>query len=232
MAKRKVFLSTKSGSQLVKTVEIDFKWFPGLSISQKQKSIQSLHTAFNANSSSSVLEVSTKSTSKLGVSLSAFNLNYKSENGMVYCVESLFQGSKVFRDGGPYTELYTFSGKESKKRIKELAFDKGNLVGFQYKNETWSLYPKTAFYDWLYMRMLMENQDLIDALMDYNAFTDIEFNEKKSINCQAHSLALFVSIKNRGLLNVLNTKQDYLNFLRKNNKVKEDNKGQLFLGDI
>ena len=36
--------------------------------------------------------------------------------------------------------------------------------------------------------------------MDYQAFTDIEFNPKKSINCQAYSVALYVSLRQRGLL--------------------------------
>lgn len=36
--------------------------------------------------------------------------------------------------------------------------------------------------------------------MLYNVFTDIEFNHKKSINCQARSAAIFVSLKRKGVL--------------------------------
>ena len=55
------------------------------------------------------------------------------------------------------------------------------------------------FYDWLYIRALAQNSELALSLMEYNAFTDIAFNPKKSINCQANSAALFVSLKKQGL---------------------------------
>ena len=34
--------------------------------------------------------------------------------------------------------------------------------------------------------------------MHYDAFTDIEFNHNKSINCQAYSVALYQALKSRG----------------------------------
>lgn len=34
--------------------------------------------------------------------------------------------------------------------------------------------------------------------MKYDIFTDIEFNDKRSMNCQARSAALFVSLTKRG----------------------------------
>ena len=43
MATRPIFISKTDGDFLVKTQNIDFEWFPGLSVSQKQKSIDSLH---------------------------------------------------------------------------------------------------------------------------------------------------------------------------------------------
>ncbi|MDN5802520.1 MAG: hypothetical protein L0H34_08495, partial [Psychrobacter sp.] len=44
------------------------------------------------------------------------------------------------------------------------------------------------------------NSNLKEEALNYNAFTDIEFNPKKSINCQAYSLALYVSLEKRKLL--------------------------------
>lgn len=35
---------------------------------------------------------------------------------------------------------------------------------------------------------------------NYNAFSDIEFNPKKSINCQAKALALYISLIKKGVL--------------------------------
>ena len=43
MAFRPIFIPKFEGDFLVKTQNIDFEWFPGLSVSQKQKSIDSLH---------------------------------------------------------------------------------------------------------------------------------------------------------------------------------------------
>ena len=39
-----------------------------------------------------------------------------------------------------------------------------------------------------------------NELIKYNAFTDIEFNDEKSKNCQARSVAIAVSLYKKGLL--------------------------------
>ena len=60
------------------------------------------------------------------------------------------------------------------------------------------LNPKTVFYNWLYINAVLENPLLAAELLKYNAFTDIEFNPKKSINCQAKAAALFVALSRQG----------------------------------
>lgn len=47
---------------------------------------------------------------------------------------------------------------------------------------------------------LHQHVDLAEAAMSYDTFTDIAFNPKKSINCQAGSVALYVSLSRRALL--------------------------------
>ncbi len=37
-------------------------------------------------------------------------------------------------------------------------------------------------------------------MLGYDAFTDIEFNPQKSINCQAEAAAVYVSLRKQGLL--------------------------------
>ncbi len=61
---------------------------------------------------------------------------------------------------------------------------------------------KTFFYDWLYIHTLVqeENAALAEGILAYDAFTDIEFNPKRSINCQAEAAAIFVSLSRQGLL--------------------------------
>ena len=80
--------------------------------------------------------------------------------------------------------------------------------------DAWGLEPKTAFYDWLYVKALSQHPELAADVTSYAAFSDIEFSPKKSINCQARSVALFVSLRKRGLLeHSLSSKGDFLNLL-------------------
>ena len=143
------------------------------------------------------MEISTKSETEEGISGSAFNLKLflKEKN---YTLESLFQGSKVFKKGGPYTNLYNAKSIDAKKdeRIK----NSGQLVGFSFFDEKFNL--NFDFYSWLYFIGLTQNMKLSKKFINYEAFTDIEFNPEKSYNCQAYSAALFVSYINNQILNL------------------------------
>lgn len=200
MAIRPVFISTKSSSrEIVIKKEIEFEWFPGFAVSQKQKSIFSLHEQFKkGNSKYKVLEISSKSSDELGVKLSAFNLMICTKAGKAFSVESAFQASKVFSEGGPYKDLLMKSSKEAKKDSR--LSNSGTLKGFTYFSREFPLEPKTFFYNWLYINALSLNKDLAEEVSRYNSFTDIEFNPKKSINCQAEAVALYLSLKNRNQL--------------------------------
>lgn len=202
MAQRPVYVPSKSSNFLVETLMVDFEWFPGMAVVQKQKSIDSLHSATKTKMSdvTSLLEVSSKSKVDLGVNLSAFNLLINDpKRDLDFSVEAAFQSSKVFEQGGPFTDLLEATPKAAKKdkRLKE----SGRLVNFRFYNQVWPLEPKTAFYDYLYVNALLKREEFHEEIFKYSAFTDIEFNPKKSINCQAYSVALFVSLKQRGLLN-------------------------------
>ena len=43
------------------------------------------------------------------------------------------------------------------------------------------------------MHGLMQNLEIRQELVKFDAFTDIEFNPKRSFNCQANSAAIFTS---------------------------------------
>jgi hypothetical protein len=113
-------------------------------------------------------------------------------------LELAFQGSKVFERGGPFIDLYLKGDKEvgEAKRDPRLK-DSGKLVGFAFEGLEFPLEPKTAFYDWLYLGVLKDYRDWATALYAYAGFTDVEFNPFKSVNCQARSAALFVSLMKR-----------------------------------
>jgi hypothetical protein len=139
---------------------------------------------------------SSKSTEPLGVQLSAFNLQVPLGNRLV-SVEVAFQAGKVFEKGGPYLDLLDGTSREAKGDARLAS--SGRLTAFSLQGEAWPLVPRTAFYDWLYLQALAANPDLAEQLLHYQAFTDIEFNPEKSLNCQARTAALYVSLHKEGV---------------------------------
>lgn len=198
MATRPVFVPNLGEGSLVREVDAEFEWHPGFSKKQKRKNIKELHASANEKGISPVLEISTKSQKEIGKKLSAFNLKVIIEKKHKMTVESAYQASKVFENGGPFTELYDKPPREAKKdsRLRE----SGDLVSFNLKGDVWGLEPKTAFYDWIYVNALHQHGKVKNEIKEYEGFTDIEFNPKKSVNCQARGAALYVSLTERGLL--------------------------------
>jgi hypothetical protein len=193
MAKRPIFVPLHDGKRYVLERYVDFEWHPGFAKSQKQKSIRALHeVALRDYQVSNPLEISSKSEDPLGVALSSFNLKFTTKLGRELTVEAAFQGSKVFEGGGPFTDIFAKSPVDAKR--DERLRSSGRLIKFSFFGADWSLEPKTAFYDWLYINALLKNPELIKQLTDRDGFTDIEFNPEKSINCQARSAALFCAL--------------------------------------
>src|ERR1043165_7007543 len=103
MAQRPIYIANLDEGPLVRIRPITFQWFPGLSVSQKQKSIDALHAAAAQLAGiGKVLEISSKSRTPLGIALSAFNLPLAPAQEHGPCVECAYQGSKVFEHGGPF----------------------------------------------------------------------------------------------------------------------------------
>ena len=209
MAKRPVFFVSEN-LDLVQTLEVDFTYYNGFSVAQKQRCIESLHKAFvKQEQGKRVLEISSKSKEALGVKLSAFNLTVQGKSGKPISVECMFQSSKVFEHGGPYTDLLYATSREAKKdsRLK----NSGKLIGFQFNGKEFPCEPKTLFYNWVYINTLLQNKELAREVLNYDAFTDIEFNPQKSLNCQAEAVAIYVLLARRGLLeNALHDKDNFL----------------------
>ena len=197
MANRPFFIPNDNKDELVKTELVEFKWFSGFAKVQKQKSISSFHENISKQFRyNKILEISTKSKDKLGVKLSAFNLkiNFKNKE---YFLESLFQGSKVFSNEGPYEDIYK---KESIDAKKDERIKRSDLKEFSFFGEKFTL--DFDFYSWLYFLALKQNKSLTSEMLQYQAFTDIEFNPEKSLNCQAYSAALYLSMVKNNILNI------------------------------
>ncbi len=188
----------------------DFEWNGGFAISQKRKNINNLHNEIKAKTGKKALEISTKSESEFGQKLSAFNLKLEG-----YTLENLFQSSKVYTNGGPYLDLLEVGPKESKRDERHTS--SGALIGFKYKGQMWELEPKTIFYDYIYLVSVFNSfeRNELDKLLEYDWFTDIEFNPSKSINCQARSVAILKFILTKGNRDVLETYEKWAEFHKK-----------------
>ncbi len=199
MATRPVFYSTER-APFFRICDTDFEWNPGLSVTQKQKNIIALHGAYKrVFPERSILEISSKSLQDLGINLSAFNLKkFVPSLGKSVPVECVYQGSKHFSAGGPYIDLYGGTPKGAKKdpRIRE----SGKILSFDFEGREYPTNPTSAFYIWIFINALMENEEYAAQVMEFDSFTDIEFNPNKSSSCQAAAAATFVSLSKLGLI--------------------------------
>jgi type I restriction enzyme M protein len=202
MAIRPIFIPTLH-SPFFEKRDVSFKWHAGFSLSQKQKSLSSLHrNAKELFNTRELLEISSKSPEQLGNKLSAFNLracvkdkSYDSDRQ--YSLETLFQTSKVFNNNMHCIDLLRMEELDIRKEIRER--EKRGLSHFAHDGDIWNLEPKGAFYNFLYIRSLLQIPHLFEALDEFDAFTDIAFNPNKSFNCQAESVSIFVGLNRVGL---------------------------------
>jgi hypothetical protein len=91
----------------------------------------------------------------------------------------------------------------------------GELKYFLFEGKIWKLEPKTAFYDYIYIRAVKESlsKEEISRIRDYEYFTDIEFNHKKSINTQARTVALIkVLLEIFGEIPDIESQEEFLQF--------------------
>ncbi len=187
--------STEAPFYAIKRVTFD--GVSGFAKSRAQENVKRLHeSAKRSFKLADVLEVSSASPDDLGVALSAFNL----KNAQGDTVEALFQASKKFAHGGPYTDL--LGAKRGKAKKDERLQNSGALVGFvgPYSGREYPLKPATAYYDFLYIRTLLENGALCQEIIDrqLSAFSDIWFNPEHSLNCQAEACAIFAVLMKVG----------------------------------
>lgn len=194
----------------IKCEYFEFQWNGGFALSQKQKNINNLQQEIYDKYEEKCLEVSTKSDLELGQRASAFNLKY---NG--YYVENIFQSSKVYSGGGPFIDLLNKTPKEAKRDDRHTK--SGELKEFFYNGIHWSLIPRTAFYDYIYINALIENIS-IELLEPYKWFTDIEFNPKKSINSQARSIVIAKYLFTNNKIDTLNNIDSWIEFHKKHVK--------------
>lgn len=220
MANRPVY-EVMLDDSFFKRHNVEFDFFSGFSEIQQRRSINSLHNAFlQINSNSRILEISSKSEVDVGKKLSAFNLSFETRKGVKISVESAFQASKVFERGGPYKDLLLVPSKNAKRDLR--LKNSGHIISFKFDKRVFPIEPKTYFYNWLYINILNLHPELSKRILEYDAFTDISFNPKKSINCQAEAAAIYVSLYRQNLLKeALSSEEAFLKIVYKNKKIKD-----------
>ena len=185
--------------------DFEFAWNGGFAITQKQKNIKALHQAILDTKGERALEISTKGMEEPGNSLSAFNLTL----GGKY-IENIFQAAKQYENGGPYLDLLDAEPEDAKRDPRHTS--SGKLVAFVRDGDVWPLEPKTAFYDYIYVTAVCEKYGTQLDLSQYHWYTDIEFNPKRSINCQARSAAIYKLIQSMNGFEVMSGKENWLRF--------------------
>lgn len=192
----------------VNSKDFEFVWSAGFAVCQKQKNIVALHQSVMDSFDATTLEVSTKGLVDIGVKLSAFSLKL---DGVF--LENIYQSGKKYENGGPYLDLLEVSPKDSKK--DERHKNSGKLIAYVYDNSNWLIEPKTAFYDYIYIKAVLQNFGENLDLSVFDWFTDIEFNPKKSVNCQARALTIFKLLQSNNKFDVLNSVDDWFIFHKK-----------------
>lgn len=212
MATRPVFIVSDS-KPYFEEIYVDFNWNKGLNIRQRQKNVVAIHTSFHeAFPEKKVLEISSKSLQPEGLPLSAFRLEkYVKSLGKKLPVELIYQGGKIFENGGPYLDLYDAVPIKAKKDVRLHSL--GHVTGFWYEGEKYPIEHYDAFYNWIYIQALIENPDLSKPLLDYDAFTDVAYCQNSGTSCQARSAAIYVSLFKNGNLGCISDYYDFINTL-------------------
>ena len=188
MAVRPIFISTGDVLEPFVKEDISFTWVKGMSYSQKCKRRDSLASEIaKLYDIKRWLEISTKSDKEIGVKLSAKNLVLTTSTGC-NTVENIYQSSKVLEDG--------------------------QITSFKYNDCIFENEPTGMFYDYIYIYAILQNKDLINELVQYNIFSDIEFNPKKSINTQARAAAIFKTLYDEHSLSIIKNQDDFKRYYK------------------
>jgi len=216
MAHRPLFIPFDH-TPYVQSLNIEFQWHAGLSRAQRKRSITSMHNAIQkANWPGEILEISTASEQEFGQQLSAMNLMVTLEqNGetVTQSVESIYQSAKVFGQIGPHPEWLGLTGKQCKKAVQKVSKEHGLVTSFEWNGRTWPTSNIEGFYSWVYIQGLLQLDNGLERLNEYSGFTDIYFNPRKTINCQARTAAQAVQLYKLNLIDdVIQTPDSFLEF--------------------
>lgn len=199
MAVRKVYLSLAE-FPYAKEVPVTFPWSNG----SKHQNIQAvLDTFHDVYPEMPVLEVSLASAQPEGVGVAAMKLPLRLADGKELPVGVVYQGSKVFENGGPYTDLWQLSHQKVQKDPR--LHQSGRCIGYRLEGMDYPAEPHPyAFFNWLYCRALAQDPDRGQELLRYGAFSDLDLGSAKTDrNSPARAAAVYGGLKAAGRLDCL-----------------------------
>ena len=210
MAKRFVYVPINE-VPFVEINEVEFKWEPGLSKSQRKKSSDNLHReAGSLGIANNILECSSANPTKLGFTMSAYNLPFYTNSNM--SVESAYQGSKTFRNDETLEvtwmkHVYNLESKASKRALTEMeTSNKHSFIGFTLceKEDFWAIPEdiptRYIFYTYIYVKslqhLLKTKPEYLEELLEYDGFTDIMLRWHGGVvtSCQAAAVAMTIGM--------------------------------------
>lgn len=199
MAVRKVYLSMAE-FPYAKEVPVTFPWSNG----SKHQNIQAvLDTFHDVYPEVPVLEVSLASAQPEGVGAAAMKLPLRLADGQELPVGVVYQGSRVFENGGPYTDLWQLSRQKVQKDPR--LHQSGRCIGYRLEGTDYPAEPHPyAFFNWLYCRAVAQNPDRGQELLRYGAFSDLDLGSAKTDrNSPARAAAVYGGLKAAGRLDCL-----------------------------
>ncbi len=225
MAQKSVYI-TKEKYPYFEEIGVNCTWFGGFSQAQKLRCIISVHENFKAAYPEyRICKISGASPIQTGRELSAMSLKkYVPSKNNYYCLESVFQTSRIYTNpqtgetAGPFREFLSLDGKTCKKKVKELS-NGWHSCKYDFEGIICPIpnFHISLFYDWIYMNALLEdaNKSVREKLLEsgYNAFTDLATS---SLNSQARSCAIFISIAKQGFLERIKDFENYCELFRVN----------------
>ncbi len=221
-ARRLVFIP-RDVSPFYEEKEVEFKWEGGLP-DAKTFSKNSKNLIESAKQKLGLKEVFEVSRAGEGVfrNFSAFELKIKVDIKTDLYLEVVYQYSKVWMSESCNDLLQIESemakSREAKKTANQKKKEKKVMEKYCIKignlEKEFPIEPKDAFYNWLYIFALMQdqNKELREKLINIDkdrqvGFTDIHYKiAKNKYNCQARAVAQFIGIyrsKSEGFLREL-----------------------------
>ena len=188
MAVRPIFISSGDIEKPFIKKDISFKWVSGVSHIQLCRRRDSLSSEISKlYDIKKWLEVSSMSDKEIGIKLSALNLILNTSNG-TDSVQNIYQSSK--RYSFDFTDYFKYN---------DLVFDST---------------PTGMFYDYIYMCAILQNSHLINDLVQFDIFTDIQFNPNKSLNTQARAVAIFKTLYDNNSLSIINDHEEFKKYYK------------------